>query len=608
MAARIPEETIETIRDRVDIVDVVSSYLTLKRSGVNPLGLCPFHNETTPSFNVNSTRQIFHCFGCGEGGNVFGFLMRMEGVSFPEAVRRLGERVGVTVEQEEASPAELQRREETERLMRINEVVAEFYHQVLLDAPEGAAGRRYLRRRGYDGEAVRLFRLGFAPPGWENLSGHLAQKGFDSDAVRQLGLTRKSKDGRGDFDLFRNRLIFPITEVSGKVVAFGGRAVDGDEPKYLNSPESEVYHKSRVLYGFSQAREGMRRSGEAIVVEGYFDQMALVRAGFPQAVATCGTALTADHARLLKRYCEKVILLFDQDRAGKAATFRAMDALIPAGLAVAVVSLDEGEDPDSFLQSHGVEAFEARVKEARPVLEAYMDSVFAAHGEGIEGKARAVEEIVVRLRLVPSDIERSLYLKELAARSGLEVSLLEQKLRSVGRSEKTPPPREEASRPRPPQRPPQRGRDLRAESPGVKAERWLLQLMVTDVEARKRVAVEGAETLFFDQDRRGLAEEVARLGEAEPDWDGLMNRLPETQQALLAGLLVVDGAALEEEPGKIFEGCRVAVAREGIRRRIAELDERIALTEREGDRDALAACHAERLQLVRQTKRNRDSR
>jgi DNA primase len=352
MSRQIPEDIIQEIRDRTDIVEVVSSYLPLKRSGANNQGLCPFHSEKTPSFNVNSTRQIFHCFGCGVGGNVFTFLMRMEGLAFPEAVRRLGEKSGVDVPDEQVTPAEEQRRQEHEQLARVNEVAADFYHQSLLDSADAAPARRYLRQRGFDAEAVRFFRLGFATGQWDSLAKHLKAKGFEPKKIReQLGLIRKRESGRDDYDLFRNRLMIPIYNIRDQVVAFGGRVLDDSLPKYINSPESSIYHKSRVLYGLHSAREAMRRENVGIVVEGYFDQMALQRAGFENSVASCGTALTPEHAQLLKRYTDRLLMLFDQDKAGQKATLRSMDVLLPVGISVAVVTLPKGPTPILFYLS-----------------------------------------------------------------------------------------------------------------------------------------------------------------------------------------------------------------------------------------------------------------
>jgi len=613
MTGRIPEEKIQEIRERTDIVQVVSSYLPLKRSGANHQGLCPFHSEKSPSFNVNSTRQIFHCFGCGVGGNVFSFLMRMEGLSFPEAVRRLGERVGVEVEEEAVTPAEEQRREEAQRLVRINEVACDFYHRILLEESEGAPGRRYLRERGYDGEAARQFRLGYAPERWEALAGHLAGKGFDPRWAREvLGLTRAGKEGRGDYDLFRRRLIFPIFDARGQVVAFGGRVLDDALPKYINSPESPIYHKGRILYGLYQAKEEMRRGGEGIVVEGYFDQLALYRAGFTNAVATCGTALTADHARLLKRYCGRLLLLFDQDSAGRKATFRAMDVLLAEGIPAAVVELAAGEDPDSFLRKQGGEAFRDRLGAARPVLEVFMEATLQEYGDGIEGRARAVEEITAKLRLLPNEIERSLYVQALATKIGLAPGLIEEKAR----------PGQSAPAPRPAAAPGQaapapRGASGAAARPTArsldpeqartaKSQDWLLHLMAVDAKAARRASEEGLENLFFDPDRRTVAEQMLLfLGSGRPLEEMLDSAaLGEEQRAVLSGILLKDDAAFGEDTvEKAFGDCRQSVLRNRLRQRSRELPELIRQAEQSGDQARLTSYHQEQMEINRQLKK-----
>jgi DNA primase len=587
MTGRIAEAKIQEIRERSDIVEVISSYLPLKRSGANHQGLCPFHSEKSPSFNVNSARQIFHCFGCGVGGNVFSFLMRMEGLSFPEAVRRLGERAGVEVEEEALTPAEERRREEAERLVRINEVACDFYHQLLLEGAEGAPGRRYLKERGYGGETAREFRLGYAPERWEALAGHLAGKGFDPRWARDiLGLTRAGKDGRSDYDLFRRRLIFPIFDLRGQVVAFGGRVLDDSLPKYINSPESPLYHKGRILYGLYQAKEGMRQSGEGIVVEGYFDQLALHRAGFGNVAATCGTALTEEHARLLKRYAKRVLLLFDQDSAGRKATFRAMDVLLAEGLPAAVVELDAGEDPDSFLRKQGVEAFRERLAAARPVLEVFMEATLAAHGEGIEGRARAVEEIAAKLCLLPSDIERSLYVKALAQRTGLAEDLIGKKVRPGGRpvaKAAGSQPVSAASQERTVQAPVER---CRPRDPGSasRAQDLLLQMLVAEARIRQQASEVGASALFLDEDRRIVAERI--LGFAGRDGlESVLNdsSLSENQKAILSGILIRDEQLVAEDPERIFQDCRQAATREQQKMRSRELQQLIRQAEVAGE-------------------------
>lgn len=600
MTGQIAEGTIREIRERTDIVEVVSAYVALKRSGHNHLGLCPFHGEKTPSFNVNSAKQIFHCFGCGVGGDVFSFIMRMEGLAFPEVVRKLGERVGIRIEEETLSPAEVRRREELERLARINEVACDYYHQILLDGSDGAPGRQYLRKRGYDGEIARAFRLGFAPERWDGLAEHLTRKGFDAKEARELGLIRPGKEGRGDYDLFRNRLLFPIIDLGGKVAAFGGRVLDDRLPKYLNSPESSLYHKGRMLYGLAQGREAMRKNDTAIVVEGYFDHLALHRAGFANAAATCGTALTEEHGRLLQRYAKKVLLLFDQDRAGRKATFRAMEVLLPLGLSVAVVPLDAGEDPDSFLRKAGPEAFGERLNQARPVLEVYLDALLDEQGEGIEGQARATEEFLARLKLVPSEIERGLYLRNLAQRTGLAQDLLEKKLsRPVAPSAPVAPPA-----PRKPAAPPRRG-VAAGPSREIKAQEWLLRLMMDDPGARAEVSAEGVGELFLDPDRQKIAEEIiARGHEEEKLTESLIfERLDEEQKAILSGILVKDEKAFADERVRILRDCHQTVRKETLKRRIRELDEEIHQAQEKGEAERAATCQAERLRLSRELKK-----
>lgn len=596
MSSRIADDKINEIRERVDIVDIVGSYLPLKRSGANHSGLCPFHAEKTPSFNVNAPRQIFHCFGCGVGGNVFSFLMRMEGLSFPEAVRRMGERVGVEVEEETISPAEEKRREELEQLGRINGVAAEFYHKVLLDDPEGAAGRRYLRERGYDGEIARQFQLGFAPARWDALTKHLTEKGFAAELVRdQLGLIRAGNEGR-EYDLFRNRLLFPIHDLNGRVAAFGGRVLDDALPKYINSPESPLYHKGRLLFGLYQAREAMRHRGEGIVVEGYFDQLALVRAGFGQAVATCGTALTADHARLLKRYCGRLLLLFDQDSAGLKATFRAMDVLLAEGMPAAVISLDAGEDPDSFLRKQGAEVFRERLTQARPVLDLFMEQTLGAAQGDVAATARAVEEILARLRLLPSDIERSLQLQRLAERTGLDAALLGSKL--PGARSAQPPATSSAPPPRP-QLPPPRPR--KAGGAGTKAQEWLLRLLLAEPTVRLRVAEEGAASLFIDGDYLALAERILQQGgDGELAAEKLLDdSLSEEQTALLSGILMKDEELFFEVQESVFVGCRQAVVQEQKRRRSKALQQLIEEAEKRGALEERVAYQRELTEINR---------
>jgi DNA primase len=603
MTGRIGEDKVQEIRERIDIVELISSYLPLKRSGANHLGLCPFHSEKTPSFNVNAPRQIFHCFGCGVGGDAFSFVMRMEGLSFPEAIRRLAERAGVEIEEEQLTPAEEQQRQERERLLRVSEVAAAFYHQQLLDDPQGAEGRRYLRQRGYEGETVREFCLGYAPDSWQALAEHLAGKGFEPKWARDiLGLVRAGRDGRSDYDLFRRRLLFPIQDSRGRVVAFGGRVLDDSLPKYINSPESPIYHKGRILYGLYQAKEAMRRSETGIVVEGYFDQLALYRAGFQNAVATCGTALTTEHARLLKRYCKQLLLFFDQDKAGRKATFRAMEVLLAEGLTASVVELAVDEDPDSFLAGHSAGELQACFDRARPVLQVFLDHCLALHGDSIEGKARAAEEMLGKLRLLPSELERDLYLKELARRTGLDEQLLKKK--AIPGPVKAPAKTKTA--PQPVASLPQRGSLPRAAAPNgeCKIQEWLLHLMKINSEIRSQVAEATPLDLFSDPDRRAIAVSLIANSDEEGrlDEDRLLNSLSEDQKVILSGIIVKDDEALAEDPARIFADYKKAMERERLKTRNRILQEQIEQAERDGDSTALAALWREKLDVSKKIK------
>ena len=591
---RIAEEKIDEIRNRTDIVEFVSSYLPLKHSGVNHQGLCPFHQEKTPSFNVNSARQIFHCFGCGVGGNVFSFLMRMEGLSFPDAVRRLGEKIGVEVEEEAVSPDEIRRREERERIMRINAVAGGFYHQLLLEDEAGVLGRRYLRQRGYEGDTVRAFQLGFAPEGWETLAKHLAEKGFSSADVQKAGLVRPGKQDRGHYDLFRNRLLFPIQDLQGQMVAFGGRVLDDSLPKYINSPETAVYHKGQTLYGLFQARDAMRHSGEALVVEGYFDVLALHRAGFAGAVATCGTALTADHARLLKRYADKILLIFDADAAGRKATFRAMDALLPVGLNVSVVAMPVGEDPDSLIKAEGEDGFRKCLDAARPVLEVFIEDQLRVNDQSVEGRARAAEQALERIRRLPGDLERSLYLQRLADLTKLDIELLKSKV--SGGSLVQPQFRRPTAQSSP---------ALRPLTETGQTQKYLLRLMLMDDQQRCRVREEGTEGLFRDDLFRGLADYL--LGCEDEDGclpDDLFDAaLDEAQQSLLASLKFQEDREWADNPEKILSDCRRAVSNYLLKQRLKEVGRLEEEARSSNDEAALTQYLRERIEINQKLKK-----
>jgi DNA primase len=512
MTGSIPDDKIQQMRDGVDIFELVSRYVQLKRSGANHVGLCPFHTEKSPSFSVNTGRQIFKCFGCGVGGDAFEFLMRIEGLSFPEAAQRIAGEMGIEIEERKISPEEDRRRREREKLQRVNAIAAEFFHRQLLDSSEAEGCRQYLNKRGYGRTSAAEYQLGYAPDSWDALAKYLQQQGVNAAEARTLGLIRSRDKGDGDYDLFRGRLIFPIHDLSGRIVAFGGRILGEGQPKYINSPESPIYHKGQVLFGLYGARQAIRQASEVIVVEGYFDQLALARAGVTNAVATCGTALTTEHAQLIKRYAKRALLLFDNDKAGRNATFKSMDLLLPAGLEAAVVELEAGEDPDSFLQKRGKEAFAEKQQAARPVIELFMQDQLDAASTGASGVSRAAQQVLEKLMLLPNPLELDLSLKELARRTGIEIDLLREQLEQVRRQQQERSARLKRTSasvavsgaepaPRPAAEPPRATAPLRSEGrprPLTPADAKLLKLIIFEDEVRQQVMAEGVETFFSE--------------------------------------------------------------------------------------------------------------
>ncbi len=358
--ARIPEELIDSIRSQADIVDIVSDFVTLRRSGRNYMGLCPFHDEKTPSFSVNPEKQIFHCFGCGKGGSVFTFLMEHENVTFVEAVRHIARRLNIAIPD---TDRESEAGSEAESLARVTRFAALFFHDRLLNSDRDSVVRKYAEKRGLSEETIKSFGLGYAPDSWNDLLSASREKGIGADWLVKAGLAKAGE--QRTYDAFRNRLIFPIQAPSGRVVGFGGRALsDEDQPKYLNSPESPIYRKSQVLYGLYQAREALRRQGRALVVEGYMDLLGLHEQGIQGVVALCGTALTREQARLLARYGQQAYLVYDSDQAGVRATWRAIEPLVESGLWTRVVRLPEDYDPDSYVREHGPDGFMKLVEQA----------------------------------------------------------------------------------------------------------------------------------------------------------------------------------------------------------------------------------------------------
>ncbi len=428
---RISENKIEEIRSAANIVDVVSEFIPLKKRGKNFLGLCPFHNEKTPSFTVSEEKQIFHCFGCHAGGNVFKFLMDYEKISFVESVQEIAQRCGISLEFDEASQSEKQ--SEQEIFYDINTEAARYFSNNLLNHPDGEYARKYFQERKVKPQTMRAFGLGYALPGWENFLSFAEERKIDFQKALTLGLIGQNNDGRL-YDKFSGRIIFPIFSPNGRVVAFAGRILDNREnaAKYLNSPESIIYTKGRILYGLSHAKDEIRRLDKAILVEGYMDLIALHQNGIKNVVAVSGTALTEEQVQLISRYTKNVVLLFDADTAGIKASMRSIELLLRRDIEVKIASLPSGEDPDSYVNNYGKEKFEEIIKKAENFLE-YQTRYFSSQGmfDDSARAANAIRELVKPVAIISDEIKRSLLIKSIAKNFDLREKLLETELQKA---------------------------------------------------------------------------------------------------------------------------------------------------------------------------------
>ena len=404
---------LEEIRQRADIVELISPHVALRKRGKRLVGLCPFHQERTPSFTVDAETGLWHCFGCKAGGDLFRFVEMIEKVTFAEAVEHLGRRLGIAPRQ----PADAARQRQRDRLLELHEEAARFFQAQLQTRP-GKKALAYLEHRGVSSQAIEDFALGYAPNSWDSLLQAMEKRGFPGQELVRAGLAAPREGGF--YDRFRDRLLFPIRDAGGRVVAFGGRALSEDQtPKYLNSPETPLFQKGRLLYAFDRARRAMDEAERAIVVEGYLDVIACHEGGFAETVATMGTALTADHVEVLRRRVPQLVLAFDSDSAGLAAALRARELFAAAGLSVRVVTVPEGVDPDQVVRNQGPEAFGALIAEALPMIEWELTRILAK-AEGADERARmeTFQEATSALGRLPAGVEREYYIRWLARQWG----------------------------------------------------------------------------------------------------------------------------------------------------------------------------------------------
>lgn len=423
MPGQIPEEFIADLRHRADIVEVIRDYVPLKKQGQNYTGNCPFHAEKTPSFVVSPHKQIFHCFGCGKGGNVFTFLMEKNSVTFPEAVLLLGKRYGISLPVTEISPERAKQDSLKQRYYHINEMAAKFYQQNL-NTSDGKIALSYLEKRNVDEDTCFKFLLGFATPSWDQLSRFLLADGIKEDELITLGLSVRNQKGSLT-DRFRNRIIFPITDDRGKHIGFGGRVMDGSQPKYLNSPDTPLFNKGKHLYGLNLAKGGIRKQDKAIVMEGYMDVIAAHKYGIDNCIGSLGTSLTTDQARLLQRYTYNGVICFDSDAAGQEAALRGMEILQQQGCQVSVITIPEAKDPDEYLQKEGKDNFNRLVESALPLMEYKLVRLLERFdNKSINGKIQIVQQLLPDLLKVQSPVARQAFIQRMSEKLTLPETVI----------------------------------------------------------------------------------------------------------------------------------------------------------------------------------------
>ncbi|MBV9923855.1 MAG: DNA primase [Acidobacteria bacterium] len=583
---RYPQTFIDDLRRQADIVRVVGDYVTLKKKGANWMACCPFHQEKTPSFSVNPSKNIFYCFGCGKGGSAFNFVMEIEGLSFPESVRVVAEKAGVPLPELVDDKRFETKRKEADEVIQLNAWALEFWERQLVENnAEARAAREYVEGRGLNEETVKAFRLGYAPNSWDALGNYLKSKGATIGQIERSGLVVKKEQG-GYYDRFRGRLIFPVMDAQGRPVAFGARAMrPGDEPKYLNSPETAAYTKGRHLFGLSVTREEIRRKKFAILVEGYLDLIVPFQHGVRNVVASLGTALTNEQAKLLNRFARKVVVNYDGDRAGVNAAKRAIEVLLPEDFEVKVLVLPEGADPDEFVRAHGADEYNRRRGEAVPHMQFVLEQAMRDRNlHNPPEKSDAVAEVLPFVRAVRNPIQKREYFDiSLDSLRVEDLSLRQELWKSVSaRDPKTAAGEEEIKK-----------KVARASvgAPTV-AEKRLLELLLHDPDLRSYVLPQVHESDYEGLATAAIYEALSRAERegVEVGFDSLNEMMGgDPAQAFLPELWMYEPERAEGEAVDAFlaeaEGCLTTLRLMSYDRRIKELAAEIAAAGRAGDEE-----------------------
>lgn len=582
----IPDHIIDEVRSKIDIVSLVSGHVNLKKAGRNYLGLCPFHKEKTPSFTVSPDKQIFYCFGCGEGGNAVAFTMKINSMSFPEAIRHLAGKVGVVLPERSLTPEDRKKIGIREELVGINRSAASVFGKNLFSAA-GKRAQDYLNERGLREETIRAFRLGYAFDGWRHLRDYLQKERVSLRAAEQAGLLVAKEDG-SFYDRFRGRLMFPIDDLNGRTIAFGGRVIGAGEPKYLNSPESPIYTKGRNLYGLNVTRESIRQKGFAIVVEGYFDLISLWNAGITHVVATLGTALTREHVELIRRYTTQVAAVFDPDEAGRKALGRSLDLFLGGNVQMKAVILPDGYDPDDYVRTFGPERFEEAVEKAGPAVEYYIDSVLGKRGS-LQHDRDMLKEAVLFISRIENAGERSLFIRRIAERLGVDEKVLGDEVAAQARVTT-------ARTPEAPRKP------TREEGPAqVDAiELSLILLMLSHPRMVERMRQTDILAYFVTKSLKTLGEDIqerfAATGgiDASAVIDGMADGALKKQ---ILGRLVEEGMRGEETLDRVFSDTVINIKKKWYKEKHRLLKVRLMKAQEAGDYDKISQLLMEKARL-----------
>ena len=577
----------EQLKSSIDIVKVVGEYVRLKRLGAtsNYKGLCPFHQEKTPSFNVNQTRQFYKCFGCGVGGDVIKFVQEIEGLSFWESAKMLAERYGVPLpKRSDYSDAESKQRG---ALMDMHAIAARLF-QDNLRGPQGAEARAYLAKRAVSQEVIEIFELGYAEPSGQVLTRKLSERNFSAEQMEASGLVRKRNEGTGYYDNFRGRLMFPIHNESGKVIAFGGRAMnDEDQPKYLNSPETPIYKKTSVLYNLHRAREAVRRSGRVVLVEGYMDVIGVYAAGVKEVVASCGTSLTNGQVRTIHRHADTVVVNFDPDTAGANATEKAIQLLLDEGLHVRVVALDGGLDPDEYCKRNGADAYRAKLDGAATYFHWLADRARTRFDmKTSDGRVAAFKFLLPAVQKISDKLEQAATVNDLASYLGVDPGLVLDQFKKSAASRRAPVPQV-------------------APASGIPhMERILLNALLSSDRARAEMLPallpELTDTFVTREIFEGLR--VAAGADAEFSYSALEGRLQGPGRELLRDAVTADESLGEAVSWEQAQACLRRLESDFRKRQVGELRARVKSAEREGRVEEALSWMAELSRLERESR------